>query len=419
MTTLIGTALRNYSHLKMDTIRASIQESVGSLRSRLRERHRGTLVQQATEVARKGAALSIYCPINVALAHTAAPRLEAVAKPDSQSRILSRRPMTIVTVNSGFCAGKSTDPNLQTPNMVVSRLREMLLTLGDQWKSIGKNLKWVHAPTVFYPSKPIELARVDDRNPNSFKYIREAVLNYYFSYSTTINGVLERGFSPLLVGGDHSLAFASVSTVSNHYFRKTGKTAGLVWVDAHGDINTRATSPSGNFHGGPVAALLGISNTVMDLFMEKPLNPRNIVYIAIRDLDPGEIATIARLGIKVFSAKDIEKDGLESVMQQARAIAGQGTSGICVSFDIDGVEGTHVPGTGTPVSVGENMDKRGLTPQEAKDMATIFGSWRNLISFDMVEVNPEIDQKPGFPTVQLASEILTNFIVSRNDTSIT
>jgi arginase len=365
--------------------------------------------QTATKAIRAGQ-LKLYVPIHLQFTHDSPVRLD---NPGKKKGGQSVRPISIVTINSGFCAENPIAPSLQSPNIVNAELRKELLACGD---GDPGEILWMQAPTIFYPSAPKTFI------PGKLKYWKDAFLNYYFSYHDSIQGVLKRGRMPIIIGGDHSIGFATNSTVNNFYFGETRKPIGLIWVDAHADINTRWTTPSGNFHGCPVSNLLGLSRIFdipLDNFVKEYIRPDNLVYIATRDTDKGEDKVLEQLNIKVFRTADIERDGIKSIMEQARRIAGGGTSGISVSFDIDAVEGKYVPGTGTPVHLkdantqmlrGVKVNERGLTREEAVEIGKIIHDWNNLVSFEMVEVNPEFDHKPDFPTVSLAAKILKNVI---------
>jgi arginase len=154
------------------------------------------------------------------------------------------------------------------------------------------------------------------------------------------------GSIPLLLGGDHSLAMGSISGVARHY-----QNLSVIWVDAHADINTSMTTLSGNLHGCPVAFLAGIESSVPEFaWLKKCLDPRNIVYIGLRDVDPGERKILSDYNIKAYSMHEIDKWGIGKVMQMALDYLGNGP--IHLSFDIDALDPQYAPSTGTPVVGG-------------------------------------------------------------------
>jgi arginase len=198
---------------------------------------------------------------------------------------------------------------------------------------------------------------------------------------------LEDGMTPLLLGGDHSLAAGSISGVSRFYRRQNQKT-GVLWIDAHSDINTPETSPSGNVHGMPLAALLGLGPELLgNIYGYSPkIDPENTVLIGVRDIDAAERANIRRAGItEVYTMRDIDERGMRSVMEDALRAAGRGTAGYHVSLDMDWIDPEDAPGVGTPV-------RGGATYREAHLAMEIIADHGRMLSFEIVEVNPVIDE---------------------------
>src|SRR5262245_42262860 len=188
----------------------------------------------------------------------------------------------------------------------------------------------------------------------SKKYIREIARVCEKLYKTSL-GVLEKGGLPLVLGGDHSVAAGSVAATAD-FLRRAGKAPGLIWVDAHGDMNTPATSSSGNVHGMPLAALLGSEPAELSRiggFSPKVAADRTVL-IGIRNLDEREKDRIRESGVTVFTMKEIDREGIASVVEKAIAIAGRDTGGLHVSFDLDVCDPTIAPGVGTPVKGGLN-----------------------------------------------------------------
>ena len=228
------------------------------------------------------------------------------------------------------------------------------------------------------------------------KYLKEITATCSKSAELVVKA-LEAGKIPLILGGDHSLAAGSVSGVAEFY-RRQGKTIGLLWIDAHSDINTPGTSPSGNVHGMPLAALLGLGpaelGNVFDFSPKVP--PANCVLIGVRDIDAAERANILRAGIHVFTMRDIDERGIRSVMEEALWIVSKGTAGYHVSLDMDFVDPEDAPGVGTPV-------RGGATYREAHLAMEIIADRGGMLSFEIVEINPVLDEKNR--TAELAVEL--------------
>jgi arginase len=228
------------------------------------------------------------------------------------------------------------------------------------------------------------------------KYIREIAKVCDRLYRTSL-GVLHSGGLPVVLGGDHSLGAGSVAA-SADYLRKDGKPVGLLWVDAHGDMNTPSSSGSGNVHGMPLAALLGPEPAELSRiggFSPKVL-PEHTVLIGIRNLDDREKEIVRDSRAHVFTMKDIDRSGIGSIVEQALTIAGKDTAGIHLSFDLDVCDPTIAPGVGTPV-------KGGLDYREAHTLMEIVADSGLLRALDLVEVNPILDDRNT--TANLACEL--------------
>jgi arginase len=222
-------------------------------------------------------------------------------------------------------------------------------------------------------------------DPNK-KYIREIARVCEKLYRTSL-AALEKGALPLVLGGDHSLGAGSVAA-SADYLRREGKAIGLLWIDAHGDMNTPSTSGSGNVHGMPLAALLGPEPAELSRIggFSPKVVPAKTVLIGIRNLDEREKERIRDAGVHVFTMKDIDRSGIAAVVEQALAIAGDDTGGVHVSFDLDVCDPTIAPGVGTPV-------KGGLDYREAHMVMEIVADSGLLRALDLVEVNPILDDR--------------------------
>lgn len=212
---------------------------------------------------------------------------------------------------------------------------------------------------------------------------------------------LEEGVTPVIIGGDHSVAAGSVSGVAEFYRRRHQK-IGLIWIDAHADMNTPDTSPSGNVHGMPLAALLGLGpKQLTDIFGFTPkIKPENTVIIGVRDIDATEKENIKRAGVsEVYTMRDIDERGMRTVIEEALRAAGRGTAGYHVSLDMDWIDPEDAPGVGTPV-------RGGATYREAHLAMEIIADHGRMLSFEIVEVNPVIDEHNR--TADLAVELISS-----------
>ena len=205
--------------------------------------------------------------------------------------------------------------------------------------------------------------------------------------ASSVAEIHQRGHFPLVLGGDHAIAIGTFSGTAAH-FRKKNKDVGLIWVDAHGDMNTEQTTPSGNIHGMPFAVLLGegaAELTTIGGAFDK-IKPENAVLVGVRDIDANEREHIKRSGITVFSMAEIDRRGMHDVMLEAVERASTNTAGFHLSFDIDALDPTAAPGVGTPV-------EGGLTLREAHVIMEAVARSQNMVSLEMVEVNPILDSK--------------------------
>ena len=205
--------------------------------------------------------------------------------------------------------------------------------------------------------------------------------------SRKVDRILAKGRFPLVLGGDHSIAVGTVSGIAG-FCRRKGAGLGLLWIDAHGDINTPATSPSGNVHGMPVAALLGQGPDALTTIggSGPKLDPANVALLGIRRLDEGEKVRLKQLGVQVHTMSDIDRHGIHRVMKKALARVTDGADYLHVSFDLDAVDPTVAPGVGTPV-------KGGLDYREAHLIMELLHDSGAMTSLEMVEVNPILDDR--------------------------
>jgi arginase len=200
-----------------------------------------------------------------------------------------------------------------------------------------------------------------------------------------VEDAADRGLFPLVLGGDHSVAVGTVSGMVQS-LRKRGETLGVIWIDAHSDMNTPATSPSGNVHGMPLAALIGQGpEQLTSIYGYAPkVDSGNVVLIAIRDVDATEREIVRRSGVTVYTMRDIDERGMRAVMREAILRASDGASGIHVSLDMDSIDPAEAPGVGTPV-------RGGLSYREAHLAMEILSDSGLLRSMEIVEVNPILD----------------------------
>jgi arginase len=200
-----------------------------------------------------------------------------------------------------------------------------------------------------------------------------------------VKKTMDEDIFPLVLGGDHSIAVGTVAGAAAHY-DKDSKRIGVIWLDAHGDMNTPDSSPSGNVHGMPLASIMGFGPPELTgLAKIKPMvEPRNVVLVGIRDLDAKERKLMKETGVHAFTMRDIDERGMREVMADALRFAGDDTAGIAVSLDMDFVDPSDAPGVGTPV-------RGGVTYREAHLALEMVADSRQMCSFELVEVNPVID----------------------------
>ena len=216
------------------------------------------------------------------------------------------------------------------------------------------------------------------------KYLQE-IAETCKDLAVTVEKSLGEGFLPLVLGGDHSIAVGTTAGAAAH-FDKESKRVGVIWLDAHGDMNTPDSSPSGNVHGMPLASIMGYGPPELtDLAGIKPMvEPRNVVLVGIRDLDAKERRLVKDSGVHIFTMRDIDERGMREVMAEALRFAGDDTAGIVVSLDMDFVDPSDAPGVGTPV-------RGGVTYREAHLALEMIADSKQMVSFEVVEVNPVID----------------------------
>jgi arginase len=229
------------------------------------------------------------------------------------------------------------------------------------------------------------------------KYVRDIARVCTALYQSALES-LEAGALPIVLGGDHSVAAGSVAA-SAATARRARQLMGLIWVDAHGDMNTPASSTSGNVHGMPLAALLGSEPAELSEIggFAPKVTPEHTVLVGVRNLDPGEKLRVRDSRVHVFTMKDIDRAGIAAVAEQAIQLAGRGTAGLHVSFDMDVCDPSVAPGVGTAV-------KGGLDYREAHMVMEMIADSGMLRALDVVEVNPTLDIQNN--TAALGTELV-------------
>ncbi|MED1472629.1 arginase [Bacillus salipaludis] len=207
-----------------------------------------------------------------------------------------------------------------------------------------------------------------------------------------VDEVIESGSFPLVLGGDHSIAIGTLAGVAKHY-----KNLGVIWYDAHGDLNTAETSPTGNIHGMPLAASLGLGHPLLtELGGYSPkIKPENVVIIGARALDDGEKDLIKEIGIKVYTMHEIDRLGMTKVMEETISYLKAKTDGVHLSLDLDGLDPSDAPGVGTPVMGGISYRESHLAMEMLEESKII-------TSAEFVEVNPILDEKNRTATCAVA-----------------
>ena len=198
--------------------------------------------------------------------------------------------------------------------------------------------------------------------------------------------ILEDGDFPLVLGGDHSIAMGTYAGTAR-FHRDNGEKTGLLWFDAHGDMNIPGVSPSGNIHGMPLAHLLGKGDEQLKTILgfSPKVDPANVALIGIRDIDAHEREIIRESGIHAFTMREIDEHGMAAVARRAMEIVNDGTAGFHISFDVDGCDPTVIPGSGTLVPGGVSFREAHLLMEYCADDG-------NVLSMEVVELNPFLDE---------------------------
>ena len=250
----------------------------------------------------------------------------------------------------------------------------------------------------------VEQAESSPAGPKRARYLAQ-IAETCLRLAEKVERAAGQGKVPLVLGGDHSIAAGSISGIANHFHRR-GEKIGVIWVDAHADMNTPQTSPSGNVHGMPLACLIGKGpKELTHLFGYAPkVDPRNVALVGLRAVDDLEAPHVKKSGVRAFTMRDIDEKGLPRVMAEAIDIASAGTAGIHLSFDMDSVDPDEAPGVGTPV-------RGGITYREAHLAMELLSDTARLVSLEVVEVNPVLDIANR--TADLAVELMMSALGKR------
>ncbi|MEK5036681.1 arginase [Sporosarcina sp. FSL K6-3457] len=229
----------------------------------------------------------------------------------------------------------------------------------------------------------VDVAKRKEHSDSTLKNLDE-VIQANTALAMKVAEVVEAGRFPLVLGGDHSIAIGTLAGLSDKY-----SNLGVIWYDAHADLNTAETSPSGNIHGMPLAASIGLGHEgLVNLYSAKQkIKPENVIIIGARSVDPGERQLIKEQGIKVFTMHEIDRDGMTAVMEEVIAyLRSRDVDGVHLSLDLDGLDPLYTPGVGTPVPGGISYRESHLAMEMLEDSGLI-------TSAEFVEVNPILDEK--------------------------
>lgn len=251
---------------------------------------------------------------------------------------------------------------------------------------------------------PVDQPESLPKGPANARYLPQ-ITQACTRLAVMVQQAMDREQVPLVLGGDHSVAIGTVAGVSKHLQTKNAR-LGMIWIDAHADMNTPETSPSGNVHGMPLACCIGIGpHELTHIFGYAPkVNPANVALLGIRSVDGRERGLVQESGVRAFTMREIDERGLRAVMEDAIQVASSGTAGFHVSFDIDSVDPQEAPGVGTPV-------KGGITYREAHLAMETLCDCDRLTSMEVVEVNPVIDEANR--TALLAVELVLSAMGKR------
>ena len=267
--------------------------------------------------------------------------------------------------------------------MRVANLNKKLAAFGYQVEDLG--------------NIPVAQREAAPEGPARARYLPQ-IAETCRRLGVAVDKAVSLGKLPLLLGGDHSIAVGSVAGLSR-CFRKKKQPVGLIWIDAHADMNTPETSPSGNVHGMPLACCVGMGpKELTNLFGYSPkVAPRNVALVGVRNVDQLEAPHVRDSGVRSFTMRHIDERGLRAIMDEAIEIASTGTAGFHLSLDMDYVDPSEAPGVGTPVRGGGTYREAHLAMEMICDSG-------KMLSMEVVEVNPLIDEVNR--TADLAVELV-------------
>jgi arginase len=269
-------------------------------------------------------------------------------------------------------------------------LREKLTEIGYRVRDRG-NVR-VKDPDEGRATHEYERYEAEGLRPRSHNV--EEIVRACEEVAGVVADIAKAGSIPLVLGGDHSMAMGTIAGLD-----RAGKRAGVIWIDAHGDINTPDTTPSGNVHGMPFAVALGLASEPFPASLRGTTDGANGVLLAIRDIDAGEKPNIKKAGVTAITMADIDRMGMADAMKKAVAVASQAAAGIHLSLDMDALDPNEAPGVGTPV-------RGGLTYREAQLAMEMLAASGKLRSIEVAEVNPILDA--GNRTARLAVELIAS-----------
>ncbi|HEY0729611.1 MAG TPA: arginase [Pyrinomonadaceae bacterium] len=281
----------------------------------------------------------------------------------------AKKAVTILGVPLGYGASMA-GVDIGPAALRVARLNQRIARLGYSVRDLG--------------DMRLERPQTFPEEAEKLKYVRE-ISNACEQLAGEVEAILEADEFPIVLGGDHSIAIGSFAGAANHY-RKREQTLGLIWFDAHADMNTPETTPSGNIHGMPLSALLGFGArelTHVAGFAPK-LDPALCAHVGARDVDPGERELIKKLGMRLFTMREIDERGMSACMNEALAIASKGSAGYAVTFDVDALDPGDAPGSGTLV-------RGGLTYREAHLGMELIAEHGGMRMLEVVEINTALD----------------------------
>ncbi len=250
-----------------------------------------------------------------------------------------------------------------------------------------------------YGDIDVEISETQRIRDPRLKYLSEIVKTSK-TLAKKVEGIMNKKYFPLILGGDHATAIGSIAGIAS-YCKKKNKTLGVIWIDAHPDMNTPETTPSGNIHGMPLASALGLGDKrLVNIGGFKPkLKVENVVMIGIRDVDAKEAETIKRLGMSVYTMSEVDKQGIHNIMIKVLEDFKSRVDHIHISFDMDGIDPDYAEGVGTPVPGG-------LTYREAQLIMEEIAASGSMNSLEVLEVNPILDHKNK--TAELATELIAS-----------